>query len=73
MDEDEIDYALCGGLALAVHARPRATLDIDSRIESALLSVPEVPRHHDRTRRLLVRKVGQPAADEERGAGCIIT
>ena len=32
-DEDEIDYALCGGLALAVYARPRATLDIDIMVE----------------------------------------
>lgn len=29
----EIDYALCGGLALAIYARPRATLDIDIMIE----------------------------------------
>ena len=28
-NEDKIDYALCGGLALAVYAKPRATLDID--------------------------------------------
>lgn len=33
-DEDGIDYALCGGLALAVYARPRATLDIDMMVES---------------------------------------
>lgn len=32
-DEDDIDYALCGGLALAVYARPRATLDIDIMVE----------------------------------------
>lgn len=33
-DEDGIDdYALCGGLALAVYARPRATLDIDMMVE----------------------------------------
>ncbi len=29
LEGDEIDYALCGGLALAVHAIPRATIDID--------------------------------------------
>jgi len=29
LDEQEIDYALCGGLALAVYDRPRATVDID--------------------------------------------
>lgn len=32
-DEDEIDYALCGGLALAVYAKPRATLDIDIMVQ----------------------------------------
>ncbi len=30
---EKIDYALCGGLALAVYARPRATLDIDIMVE----------------------------------------
>ena len=29
LDENEIDYALCGALAMAVYGRPRATLDID--------------------------------------------
>lgn len=28
-NEKELPYALCGGLALAVHGSPRATLDID--------------------------------------------
>jgi len=28
-DAHRVPYALCGGLALAVHGRPRATLDID--------------------------------------------
>jgi len=32
-DKDEIDYALCGGLALAVYAKPRATLDIDIMVQ----------------------------------------
>ena len=36
-DEDEIDYALCGGLALAVYAKPRATLDIDIIVQSDFL------------------------------------
>ena len=27
--ERQIDYALCGGLAMAVHGTPRATVDID--------------------------------------------
>ncbi|MFO7567202.1 MAG: nucleotidyl transferase AbiEii/AbiGii toxin family protein [Enhygromyxa sp.] len=29
LDDAEVDYALCGGLALAVHGLPRATRDID--------------------------------------------
>lgn len=29
LKESEIDFALCGGLAMAVYAFPRATLDID--------------------------------------------
>jgi len=29
LSEREIDYALCGGLAMAVHSVPRATVDID--------------------------------------------
>ncbi|MGD8331049.1 MAG: nucleotidyl transferase AbiEii/AbiGii toxin family protein [Acidobacteriota bacterium] len=29
LQEAEIDYALCGGLAMAVHGFPRATVDID--------------------------------------------
>jgi hypothetical protein len=27
--EARLDFALCGGLAMAVHSRPRATVDID--------------------------------------------
>lgn len=33
LDREGIDYALCGGLAMAVYAFPRATLDIDIMIE----------------------------------------
>lgn len=41
-DERGIPYALCGGLAMAVHAVPRATIDIDVLIEeSSLFSVRE--------------------------------
>jgi hypothetical protein len=36
-DKNRIDYALCGGLALAVYARPRATLDIDIMVEPDFL------------------------------------
>ncbi len=37
-DNNNIDYALCGGLALAVYARPRATLDIDIMVEPDVLN-----------------------------------
>lgn len=32
-----IDYALCGGLAVAIYAKPRATLDIDIMIDPLFL------------------------------------
>jgi hypothetical protein len=41
LDQVGIDYALCGGLALAIYARPRATLDIDILIEFEALSQVE--------------------------------
>ena len=28
-DRDKVEYAVCGGLALALHGYPRATLDLD--------------------------------------------
>ena len=34
LDEHQIDYALCGGLAMAIYNRPRATVDIDLLILS---------------------------------------
>lgn len=37
LDESHIAYALCGGLAMAVHGWPRATLDIDVLIEEGQL------------------------------------
>ncbi len=37
LKEENIDFALCGGLAMAVYAFPRATLDIDIMIESEVL------------------------------------
>jgi hypothetical protein len=36
-DREKIPYALCGGLAMAVHGWPRATLDIDIMIEEPFL------------------------------------
>jgi len=37
LDENEIEYAVCGGLALAIHGFARATLDIDVLIEAESL------------------------------------
>lgn len=37
LDSEAIEYALCGGLAMAVYAMPRATLDIDIMIELGTL------------------------------------
>jgi len=37
IDRQQIDYALCGGLAMAVYDRPRATVDIDLLILSESL------------------------------------
>jgi hypothetical protein len=37
LDEHQIDYALCGGMAMAVHARPRMTIDIDVLIQTESL------------------------------------
>lgn len=38
LDERQIQYALCGGLAMAVYDHPRATIDIDLLIISQSLS-----------------------------------
>lgn len=38
LDQAGIDYALCGGLAIAIYARPRATLDIDIMVEQDYFS-----------------------------------
>ena len=37
LDEHKIQYALCGGIAMAVYDRPRATVDIDLLIVSESL------------------------------------
>ncbi len=37
LDEHQVNYALCGGLAMAIHARPRSTIDIDMLILSESL------------------------------------
>jgi len=45
LNEENIDYALCGGLALAIYALPRATLDIDILIEADFLERAESVVH----------------------------
>jgi hypothetical protein len=37
LDENEIEYAVCGGLALTIHGFPRATFDIDILIRAEAL------------------------------------
>jgi len=37
LDEQRIEYALCGGMAMAVHNRPRFTIDIDLLIQEESL------------------------------------
>ena len=37
LNENQIEYAVCGGLALAIHGLARATLDIDILIKAELL------------------------------------
>jgi len=37
LNEEGVEYALCGGLAMAIYALPRATLDIDLLIEASSL------------------------------------
>lgn len=37
-DQEGVDYALCGGLAMAIYAMPRATLDIDLLVQADALA-----------------------------------
>ena len=49
-DRHKIDYALCGGIALAIYDHPRATVDIDLLILSESLDgVIEIARTLDYT------------------------
>src|SRR5438093_5811892 len=38
LEDNEIEYAVCGGLALTIHGFPRATFDIDILIQEASLA-----------------------------------
>lgn len=45
LSQAQIPYALCGGLAMAVHGWPRATLDIDLLVEEqSLPAIREVAK-----------------------------
>ena len=37
LDENDVEYAVCGGLALTIHGFPRATFDIDILIKAESL------------------------------------
>lgn len=45
LNEEKIEYALCGGLAMAIYALPRATLDIDILIEASSLETTRCTVH----------------------------
>jgi len=45
LNAEEIEYALCGGLAMAIYALPRATLDIDLLIEASSLEATKRAVH----------------------------
>src|SRR5438128_12064543 len=55
-DKNQIDYALCGGLAMAVYDHPRATIDIDMLIQSEdFASIPGIAKELVYTIRGLAR------------------
>jgi hypothetical protein len=37
LDRSAVEFAVCGGLAMAIHARPRATLDVDLLVPTEAL------------------------------------
>jgi hypothetical protein len=45
LEEHGIDYAVCGGLAMAVHGLPRATVDIDLLIPAERLEEAKSVAH----------------------------
>lgn len=60
LDAAGVDYAVCGGLAVAVHAHPRATLDVDlllpaDQLEAARAVVRSLGYRLD-AGRLVIRK-----------------
>ena len=50
LDESRVDYALCGGIALAIYGIPRATVDLDLLIPpEALGKVSQIARERGYT------------------------
>jgi hypothetical protein len=64
-----VEFAVCGGLAVAIHARPRATLDVD-----LLLPVDQVDEARERVAWAhgtlpVVSRAGLVAMKRLRGSG----
>ena len=67
LDERQVDYALCGGIAMAVYDHPRATVDIDLLIVSESLDgVMELARDLDYTIRGLDKTFAKGAIEIRR-------
>jgi hypothetical protein len=67
LEEEEIDYAVCGGLAMAVWGAPRATVDIDLLIlTEALEEAKAVARGLGFTIEALPMTVGDGAIEIRR-------
>ena len=48
LNENDVEYAVCGGWAMAIHGVPRATVDIDLLIsEDSLDKVFEIAKQND--------------------------
>ncbi|MCW5961748.1 MAG: hypothetical protein KIS76_16425 [Pyrinomonadaceae bacterium] len=48
LDENDVEYAVCGGWAMAIHGVPRATVDIDLLISAESLDkVFEIAKSND--------------------------
>ena len=60
LGQNGIDYALCGGIAMAVHGRPRTTVDIDIMItEDSLDNVVQLAAQLGYTIRVLDLNFGE--------------
>lgn len=67
LEAERIEYAVCGGLALAIHGRPRMTKDIDLLVpRSALPSAIRVAKTlgFDIPARRMVFRIGTPQENE---------